>query len=150
MIGQKVERVYCPVCLARFKYDSRWKEGDAIICPICGERLKLMRAPDGWAGERINRGQEIEIRERSDEFARIRGYVFSDIKEEVLEGLIGKNKRFGDFFCPCRMMHVPEYQCPCQPTRAGDVDVNGRCYCGFFWRRDALPNPVPPPPRAGT
>lgn len=149
MIGQKVERVYCPVCLARFKHDPKWKEGDVVICPICGQKLKLEHAPEGWTGARVDRGLDGEIRERADEFARIRGYVFNDMKEEVLEGLIGKNKRFKDFYCPCRMMHDPEYQCPCKPTRAGDVDVNGKCYCGFFWRMDSASNPVPPPPRVG-
>lgn len=149
MIGQKVERVYCPVCLARFKHDPKWKEGDVVICPICGQKLKLEHKPEGWTSARVDRGLDREIRERADEFARIRGYVFNDMKEEVLEGLIGKNKRFKDFYCPCRMMHDPEYQCPCKPTRAGDVDVNGKCYCGFFWRMDAASNPVPPPPRAG-
>jgi ferredoxin-thioredoxin reductase catalytic subunit len=150
MIGKKVERVHCPVCLARFKYDPGWKEGDVVICPICGQKLKLERRPEGWMGNRVDRGLDSEIRDRANEFARIRGYVFNEMKEEVLEGLIGKNKRFKDFYCPCRMLHVPEYQCPCQPTRTGDVDVNGKCYCGFFWRRDAISNPVPPPPRAGT
>jgi len=149
MIGQKVERVHCPVCLARFKYDPKWKEGDVVICPICGQKLKLEHKPDGWTGARVDRGSDREIRDRADEFARIRGYVFNDMKEEILEGLIGKNKRFKDFYCPCRMMHVPEYQCPCKPTRAGDVDVNGKCYCGFFWRMDTASNPVPPSPRTG-
>ena len=149
MIGQKVERVHCPVCSAKFKYDSSWKEGDTVICPICGQKLRLVHSAGGWVGDRVDRGSDKEIRERTDEFARIRGYVFNEMKEEVLEGLIGKNKRFNDFYCPCRMLHVPDYQCPCKPTRAGDVDVNGKCYCGFFWRTDSAPNPIPPPPRAG-
>lgn len=149
MIGTKVERVFCPVCLAKFKFDPRWKEGEIVTCPICGQKLKLEHGEQGWVGARVNKGQDGEIRQRVDEFARIRGYVFNEMKEEVIEGLIGKNKLFGDFYCPCRMLHAPEYQCPCQPTRKGDVDVNGRCYCGFFWRMDANPSPAPPPPRAG-
>jgi len=141
------ERVYCPVCLTKFKFVPGWKAGDVVICPICGEKLVLERGPEGWNGSRVDKGTEREIRERSEEFARLRGYVFNDMKEDILEGLVGKNARFGDFYCPCRMMHVPEYQCPCQPTRAGDVEANGKCYCGFFWKKGALPNPVPPLPR---
>jgi ferredoxin-thioredoxin reductase catalytic subunit len=128
-------RVFCPVCLARFKFAEGWKEGDLVICPICGQKLRLKSTSEGWVGERPEKGTEKEIRERAEEFAKLRGYVFNDMKEEIIEGLLGKSKRFGDFYCPCRMLHVPEYQCPCQPTRAGDVEKNGKCYCGFFWKK---------------
>jgi ferredoxin-thioredoxin reductase catalytic subunit len=145
MSDQKPERVYCPVCLQRFKFAPSWKAGDIVICPICGQRLKLEQTDQGWVGSRPEKGMEREIRERSDEFARIRGYKFNEMKEDVLEGLFGKNQRFGDFYCPCRMMHVPQYQCPCEPTRRGDVEANGKCYCGFFWRKDK--GTIDPPPR---
>ena len=149
MSDQKPERVCCPVCLTRFKFLPAWKEGDTVVCPICGEKLLLERKPEGWVGARIERGTEREIRERTNEFARLRGYVFNEMKEEIIQGLLGKGKRFGDFYCPCRMMNVPEYQCPCQPTRAGDAEVNGKCYCGFFWKKGVPPDGVPPPPREG-
>ena len=100
---------------------------------------------EGWVGSRPEKGTDQEIRDRVDEFARLRGFKFNDMKDEVLDGLIGKNKRFGDFYCPCRMEHVPEYQCPCEPTRRGDVLANGKCYCGFFWRKDK--GAIDPPPR---
>lgn len=135
MSDAKPERVYCPVCLAKFKLEPGWKAGDIVICPICGQKLRLRKAPEGWFGDRPEKGQENEIRERAEQFAGLRGYAFNDMKEEIIEGLLGKNKRFGDFYCPCRMEHTPEYQCPCQPTRAGDVEKNGKCYCGFFWKK---------------
>ncbi len=149
MTDGKPDRVYCPVCLTKFKFIPGWKAGDVVICPICGQKLILEQGPSGWSGARVDIYSEKEMRERAEEFARIRGYVFNDMKEDILEGLIGKQKRFGDFYCPCRMMHVPEYQCPCQPTRAGDVEVNGKCYCGFFWKKGATPIPIPPMPREG-
>jgi len=145
MSDQKPVRVYCPVCLQRFKFVEGWKEGDLVICPICGQKLRLEMTDQGWNGVRPEKGTEKEIRERADEFARIRGYKFNDMKEDIIEGLMGKNSLFGDFYCPCRMMHVGEYQCPCQPTRAGDVETNGKCYCGFFWRKDL--GAIDPPPR---
>lgn len=145
MSEQKPDRVYCPVCLQRFKFVPGWKEGDLVICPICGQKLRLERDGQGWVGTRPEKGTEKEMRERADEFARLHGYKFNEMKEDVLEGLFGKTKRFGDFYCPCRMMHVPEYQCPCQPTRGGDVEKNGKCYCGFFWRKDL--GTIDPPPR---
>ena len=135
MSDQKPERIYCPVCQAKFKFVDGWKAGSIVICPVCGQKLRLVMSPEGWIGERPEKGSEKEIRERAEEYARLRGYSFNDMKEDVIEGLIGKNKRFGDFYCPCRMLHAPEYQCPCQPTRAGDVDKNGKCYCGFFLKK---------------
>jgi len=126
------ERVFCPVCQARFPLDDGLKAGDEVLCPICGQRLLLKQGPDGLVGDRVNRFDEAEIRDRSENFARMRGYEFGDVKEEIIQGLLGKQKRFGDFYCPCRMNHTPEYQCPCRPTRGGDVQKNGRCYCGFF------------------
>ena len=56
-----------------------------------------------------------------------------EMKEEIVAGLLEKRDRFGDFYCPCRLLHRPEYQCPCRPTRSGDVERDGRCHCGLFW-----------------
>ena len=126
------ERAFCPVCQAKFGLDEGVVAGAEVVCPICGQRLILSAGADGWSGERMYKFEEREIRDRSENFARIRGYRFGDVKEEIIEGLVGKQKRFGDFYCPCRMNHAPEYQCPCRPTRGGDVERNGRCHCGFF------------------
>jgi len=134
MTGTTDDRVYCPVCRAKFRFQDGWQEGLLVACPICGQRLRLVKGPEGWSGERVDKGTEQEIRSRVEEFARIRGYRFNEMKEEIIEGLLGKLERFGDFYCPCRMHHVTEYQCPCRPTRGGDVERNGRCYCGFFWK----------------
>jgi len=135
MIVAKAERIYCPVCQARFKFLEGWKAGDAVICPICGQTLRLESGSEGWVGTRPEKGTEHEIRERIDQYAKLKGYVFNEMREELVQGLLGKNRRFGDFYCPCRMEHVPEYQCPCKPTRGGDVERNGKCYCGLFWRK---------------
>jgi ferredoxin-thioredoxin reductase catalytic subunit/DNA-directed RNA polymerase subunit RPC12/RpoP len=127
-------RVHCPVCQAHFRFIEGWQEGDIAICPVCGERLLLKRTADGWAGDRVDAHSEKEIRDRAENYAKLKGYRFGELKEELIEGLVGKQKRFGDFYCPCRMHHTPEYQCPCKPTRGGDVERDGRCYCGFFWK----------------
>ncbi len=129
------ERVHCPVCLANFRMEQGWSEGVMVVCPICGQKLRLIMVPEGWQGERVDKGTEKEIRERAENYARLKGYVFNEIKEDLIEGLMGKYRRFGDFYCPCRMEHRPEFQCPCKPTRGGDVERDGRCYCGFFWKK---------------
>ena len=129
------ERVYCPVCSVRFVPEEvELSEGAEVVCPVCGQRLVVRRAGDGWTGERKDEHADGEIRDRVDQFARIRGYVFNEMKEEIIEGLLAKRDRFGEFYCPCRLEHNPEYQCPCRPTRGGDVERRGRCHCGLFWK----------------
>jgi ferredoxin-thioredoxin reductase catalytic subunit len=135
MSDVKADRVYCPVCLAKFKFTEGWKEGSVVICPICGQRLVLRMSADGWVGDRVDKGTEKEIRDRIEEYAKLKSYVFNEVKEDIIEGLVGKQKRFGDFYCPCRMEHIPEYQCPCKPTRGGDVERTGKCHCGLFWKK---------------
>ena len=77
---------------------------------------------------------EDEIRHRMDNFARFRGYHFNEMKEALVEGLLKKQQRFGDFYCPCRIDNVQDNVCPCIYTRQGDVEKNGRCHCGLFWK----------------
>lgn len=129
------QRAYCPVCQAMFRLPEGKGMGDSVVCPVCGQRLTVVRGPEGLVGERPDKGTEAEIRERVDEYARLKGYTFNEMKEEVVQGLLGKQRRFGDFYCPCRMHHTPDFQCPCKPTRGGDVERDGKCYCGFFWKR---------------
>jgi ferredoxin-thioredoxin reductase catalytic subunit/DNA-directed RNA polymerase subunit RPC12/RpoP len=138
MNGGERRRIFCPVCGARFPSPSgSSSDGDKVVCPVCGQRLVLREGIDAWQGERDDVLSDSEIADRIEEFARLRGYVFNEMKEEIVEGLLGKRDRFGDFFCPCRMLHTPDYQCPCRPTRTGDVEAQGRCHCGLFWKKTA-------------
>lgn len=128
-------RVYCPVCSARFVPDGDAGDGTRVVCPVCGQSLTARESHgDDWTGERVDMYDEREIRSRVDEFARLRGFHFNDMKDDILEGLVAKQRLFGDFYCPCRLLHSPDYQCPCRPTRSGDVESEGRCHCGLFWR----------------
>lgn len=127
-------RVFCPVCSARFMPRVNPVEGDVHVCPVCGQKLALRLEGGGWQGERVDKYSDQEILDRVEEFARIRGYAFNEMKAEIIEGLREKRRRFGDFYCPCRLSHEADYQCPCRPTRGGDVEKDGRCHCGLFWK----------------
>lgn len=74
MRGDEQRRVFCPVCLARFHLPGGKGEGDLVVCPICGQKLLVRGAPEGLVGDRPEAGTEAEIRERVDEYARLKGY----------------------------------------------------------------------------
>jgi ferredoxin-thioredoxin reductase catalytic subunit len=85
---------------------------------------------EGVLGDR-----EVELRERIEEFARLRNYTFNDFKERVIQALLDKQEKYGDFYCPCKARTVGENICPCKETREGDVELKGSCSCRLFWKR---------------
>lgn len=78
---------------------------------------------------------ERELRERIDEIARLRNYTFSDSKERIIQAILRKREKHGDFYCPCKARLVPENICPCKETRDGSVELHARCSCNLFWKR---------------
>ena len=51
----------------------------------------------------------------------------------LLDGLLNKRERYGDFFCPCRLSTAPENVCPCS-THKEDIKKNGYCNCHLFFK----------------
>jgi ferredoxin-thioredoxin reductase catalytic subunit len=125
----KASELFCPVCRVTFRLRGPVGPGDPVTCPICGAALEAYEtAPGELALRRQALEPAREIGLRVDTFATLRGYVFDDMKPELVAGLVAKEARFGDFYCPCRFMHVPEFVCPCLETRTGQVERDGRCY----------------------
>ncbi len=59
-----------------------------------------------------------------------------DLLEDLLEGLVTNEERYGYAFCPCREASgVPTKDvdaiCPCG-YRVPDIEEYGQCYCGLF------------------
>ncbi len=121
-------KIYCEVCLISFLYRDKLEKGKVVICTICGAELEINAVEPEVVASRYPQDPETEIRNRSENFARLRGYTFNEDKELVLEGLVGKNKLYGDFYCPCRFENIPEHICPCLPTRSNEVRKLGHCY----------------------
>ncbi len=129
------QKILCPVCQVNFILKETKEVGKRIICPVCGAVLVMVLKQDQIVLERPKDiSLEDEIRQRIDNFARFRGYHFNEMKEALVEGLLKKHQRFGDFYCPCRIDNVQDNVCPCIYTRQGDVEKNGRCHCGLFWK----------------
>lgn len=106
-----------------------------VICISCGTKSRIIYYADEWVAVSAVSDREVELRERVEEFARLRNYGFSDFKERVIQALLKKQESYGDFYCPCKARTVPENVCPCKETREGDVELNGKCSCRLFWKR---------------
>ncbi|MEN3202773.1 MAG: ferredoxin-thioredoxin reductase catalytic domain-containing protein [Atribacterota bacterium] len=129
------EKMLCPVCQVAFLVKEEKIPGKKIICPVCGAVLILEKERDFWVLKRPkDMTPEEEIRSRVENFARLRGYYFNEMKEPLIEALLKKYERYGDFYCPCKIDNIPENVCPCLETRQGSVERNGRCHCGLFWK----------------
>ncbi len=121
-------KIYCEVCRVPFLYRDKPEKGKVVICTVCGAELEITALEPEISASRYSQDPETEIRNRSENFARLRGYTFNEDKELVLEGLVGKNELYGDFYCPCRFENIPEHICPCLPTRSNEVRKLGHCY----------------------
>jgi ferredoxin-thioredoxin reductase catalytic subunit len=106
-----------------------------VTCRVCGTKNQITYSQGEYVVGGVLSDRELELRERIEEFARLRNYTFSDLKEPVIQALLEKRKEYGDFYCPCKAETVLENVCPCQETREGDVELNGKCGCCLFWKR---------------
>lgn len=126
-------KVSCPVCNVSFFHEGTVTNGDVIICPVCGARLQVVGIRDNTLDVvKAEQKPKDEILERIEAFARQNGFIFNEDKEIVLEGLLQKKDKFGDFFCPCRYDNISDNLCPCLETRMGQVVQKGHCHCGLF------------------
>lgn len=128
MHSRMKRKIYCQVCRVSFVHRGELETGAEIMCPVCGAELKVEAVEPEVKAVRYLEEPETEIRRRAENYARLRGYVFNEDKELVLEGLVGKHKLYGDFYCPCRFDNIPENICPCLETRMNEVRKTGHCY----------------------
>ena len=125
-------KLQCPVCSIDFVLDKTVNEGSVILCPVCGAKVEITATKPCLQGKKLLQEPWNEINERLSAFALMKGYLFDENKEMIVEGLMEKHQRYGDFFCPCRFENVLENLCPCLETRMGQVRKEGQCRCGLF------------------
>ena len=56
--------------------------------------------------------------------------------QEVIKGLLAKKQKFGENYCPCRVVtgdkkKDEEIICPCVFHR-GEIELQGHCLCNLF------------------
>ncbi|MFX4262291.1 ferredoxin-thioredoxin reductase catalytic domain-containing protein [Pelotomaculum propionicicum] len=121
-------KIMCPVCQVAFMAKEPPAEKGTVLCPVCGAKLEITAFSPEIMVRKFPQDPEVEIRERVDNFARLKGYIFNEDKELVMEGLLQKKEKYGDFFCPCKIENIPENICPCLETRRGRVQKEGMCF----------------------
>jgi Zn-finger nucleic acid-binding protein len=121
-------KIYCPVCQITFSHKEPLSADEILICPVCGAKLQVAALAPEIQVEKLPQPPDEEINDRIEEFARLRGYVFSEDKVLIVEGLLQKKETYGDFYCPCRFDNIPENICPCLETRMGQVKKVGHCF----------------------
>lgn len=120
-------KIYCSVCQVSFLHHGAVSPGELVVCSVCGAELEVTATEPEVKAVRAALAPEREIRNRVENFARLRDYTFNEDKELVIEGLISKNELYGDFYCPCRFDNIPENVCPCLETRMNAVKKQGHC-----------------------
>jgi DNA-directed RNA polymerase subunit M/transcription elongation factor TFIIS len=121
-------KIFCEVCRVSFLHRDKVEKGQIVICTVCGAELEITETEPEIKAARPNWEPEKEIRARVENYAHLRDYTFNEDKEMIIEGLIGKNKLYGNFYCPCRFENIPENICPCLETRMNEVKKIGHCY----------------------
>lgn len=127
------ERPRCRLCCEYL--ESPTVADTEVTCKVCGTKNRITNSEGEWIVGGVLSDQELELRERIEEFARLRNYTFSDFKEPVIQALLAKREKYGDFYCPCKTRTVVENVCPCNETRESDVELKGKCSCRLFWKR---------------
>ena len=57
------------------------------------------------------------------------------IYDALLGGLFKKKLKFGNFYCPCKIVNEARNICPCEDM-IKEVAENGKCHCGMFIKRE--------------
>jgi len=83
--------------------------------------------------------EEKEIRKMVEEYPKKAGIRLNPDKkavDNVVKGLLAKQKKFGEIYCPCRVVTGDkekdrEIICPCVFHR-GEIELQGHCLCNLF------------------
>ena len=85
--------------------------------------------------------EEEKLTKESEKYAKKSGIKLNPNKKElehVIKGLLLKKKKYGEIYCPCRIVtgnkeKDKEIICPCVFHR-GEIELKGKCLCHLFVR----------------
>ena len=81
-----------------------------------------------------------EIRERIERHLGETNYRLNPsekVVEALVDGLVKRKVRFGDYYCPCRVVTGDAAKdalnvCPCS-THDEEIAASGKCHCALFF-----------------
>ncbi len=87
-----------------------------------------------------------EITERIDAHVKATGYRLNPSEkavEALVGGLVKRRVRFGDYYCPCRVVTGDPVTddpnvCPCASHEA-EIAAGGKCHCALFFAAEEAP-----------
>lgn len=85
----------------------------------------------------LNSSTPEELKKSIEEYAKKAGItVNKEHVDNVIKGLLAKKEKFGDIYCPCRVVSGnkekdKEIICPCVFHR-GEIELQGHCLCNLF------------------
>lgn len=93
-------------------------------------------------------GEKEEMLEYVKKDAEENGYHVcpdDELLDNLIEGLVENNNRYGYPSCPCRegagvKTYDSDIVCPCE-YRDADVEEHGMCYCGLFVSKEVAEDP---------
>ncbi|MBW3020244.1 hypothetical protein KY334_03030 [Candidatus Woesearchaeota archaeon] len=83
-----------------------------------------------------------ELKKRLQEYCKGNDFILNDNEEfldKVLDGLVMKKEKEGQFFCPCRFANgenKTELLCPCNFKVQENWNSRKECWCGLFKKKD--------------
>jgi len=86
---------------------------------------------------KFNSSSPEELKKSIQEYAEKVGIKPSEADiDNVIKGLLAKKEKFGDIYCPCRVVSGnkekdKEIICPCVFHR-GEIELQGHCLCNLF------------------
>ena len=79
-------------------------------------------------------GEYVALLEKSKNYAHKQGFKLNPDKRIVrlvIEGLIENKRKYGEYYCPCRLEHTERTICPCYYHKK-EIKQSGKCLCGLF------------------
>lgn len=99
---------------------------------------ELAKSKPGVGDEEL---EKLALTSLLSKFADQQGYVLKDPKNLLIRGLIKRKEKFGEYYCPCRVVvgdkEKDEWKiCPSTEV-SKDIEDSGRFHCGLFWKSTA-------------
>ena len=88
-------------------------------------------------GKRLYNIQRKEIIKKLKDYAKENNYILNPnrkILNTIISGLQMPHAKYGQLYCPCRMLKTDAEICPCVWHKR-EIEIYGKCHCNLFFER---------------